>query len=103
MTGRVDRKTSVIPSAARGTFPGPQRSLATLGMTILTKGLACRPPARNAEIAPPSQDEPKDSQQSCELKQVHKFHLTLRRNVVAYVGRSNRKERPMPLTEINVT
>jgi Protein of unknown function (DUF3987) len=29
--------------------------------------------------------------------------LTFLSNVVAYVGRSNRKERPMPLTEINVT
>jgi hypothetical protein len=29
--------------------------------------------------------------------------LTFLRNVVAYVSRSNRKERPMPLTEINVT
>ena len=29
--------------------------------------------------------------------------LTFRSNVVAYAGRSNRRERPMPLTEINVT
>jgi hypothetical protein len=29
--------------------------------------------------------------------------LTLLSNVVAYVGRSDKRERPMPLTEINVT
>ncbi len=50
-------------------------------LTVLREMRKCAAPAGKLEHA----------QQSCELKQIHKRHLTILSNVVAYGGRSNRR------------